>query len=605
MHHFRQSVDFVWGDQQTKRKADGDAKVDEQDGTQPADEVDELSGELEVTPAKKEKLSIDIEIEKMVNSTSLSIEQLEFLMNDENIKKTFYFSVKNTNERLVERVVEKKKELLFERIFEGKQNALLYSVQRKYFQLVRILLRADQVEKEILLSTGSEDDYSDIVNDAFEQLTQTDDLGYNALLHAVNNNDVYLVRQLIKICGGDEDLIKLQVQHGDESWTTPLMIASDKDSIEIVDILMRNWSVHKYQVTKTNKSGENALIIAARFGSARVIEKLLYTLGDLLSEMLSQKDAGGSNALMTAATFGNADAIGLLLQIPKDPSMQVTEKNDTGYTALMVAARYGNAACVRALLHAQKRKFADLQLIDVNKNGDNALIVAAESASLSVIEELLRYGLAREQLSHRDNQGFNALMISKVVKDQACTASILRHCWSSKILIPLFVESFAGLPRAKLDDTELGVVFQKLADAILVTRSVSVNDLAVNYLGDLIELAVEKQIKLTDVVKKFRALLFNSTDDPDKRKLLRDAEKTASSDVFNKYHASWFAKTYGVYFLDEAGKETADGLKKRKEHIASHLSSDSDRAKIERFHARHEPDNSETVQRIEARIAVK
>merc|ERR1712086_1089437 len=114
----------------------------------------------------------------------------------------------------------------------------------------------------------------------------------------------------------------LQKVNGD----TSLMNAVRKNDVDLVKSLLANGN----DVKATNKYGETALMTAAEYGSAKIME-LLLPISDVKAT-----DKYGDTALMYAARYGNEKCVELLI-----PNSNAKTTNNRGNTALDIAKNYG------------------------------------------------------------------------------------------------------------------------------------------------------------------------------------------------------------------------------------------------------------------------
>ena len=148
---------------------------------------------------------------------------------------------------------------------------------------------------------------------------------------------------------------KINCGYGDYDYgDTPLQDAVRKNDLDLVKTLLANGN----DVKATNYEEETALMIAASYSSAKMIELLIP------NSDVKATNNDGNTALMYAARYGNEKSVELLLT-----NSDVKATNNEGYTALMNAARYGNEKSVELLL-------PNSDVTAENKRGETALEIA-------------------------------------------------------------------------------------------------------------------------------------------------------------------------------------------------------------------------------------
>ncbi|XP_042177460.1 kinase D-interacting substrate of 220 kDa B-like isoform X5 [Oncorhynchus tshawytscha] len=215
-----------------------------------------------------------------------------------------------------------------------------------------------------------------------------------------------------------------EVDGRSDNGQTPLMLASEQGSIEIVQELIRRGA----NVNLDDVDCWSALICAAKEGHVEVVKELLES-----SAYIEHRDMGGWTALMWAAYKGRVEVTEVLLENGANPNttgqqysvypiiwaagrghaeiVQVLLENGAkvncsdkyGTTPLIWAARKGNFDCVMHLLENGA---------DVDQEGANsmtALIVAVKGGFPEVVKELLK---RNPNVNMTDKDGNTALMIA-------------------------------------------------------------------------------------------------------------------------------------------------------------------------------------------------
>uniref|UniRef100_A0A4W5NBH0 Kinase D interacting substrate 220 n=1 Tax=Hucho hucho TaxID=62062 RepID=A0A4W5NBH0_9TELE len=214
-----------------------------------------------------------------------------------------------------------------------------------------------------------------------------------------------------------------EVDSRSENGQTPLMVASEQGSLEMVQELLRRGA----NVNLDDVDCWTALISAAKEGHVEVVKELLAN-----NASLEHRDMGGWSALMWASYKGRVEVAQLLLEKGASP-------NITGqYSVFPViwAAGRGHAEIVHLLIkHGAKvncsDKYGTTPLIwaarkghfdsvmhllvngaDVDQEGANsmtALIVAVRGGFNEVVKELLK---RNPNVNMTDKDGNTALMIA-------------------------------------------------------------------------------------------------------------------------------------------------------------------------------------------------
>jgi uncharacterized protein len=209
--------------------------------------------------------------------------------------------------------------------------------------------------------------------------------GSSAIMYAAANNDLELVRALIK-AGAN---VKLANQLGSSAITEAAIIGS----APIVDALLKAGADPNFRTT----DGETPLMAAARSGKVDAA-KLLLAAG---ADINAKESWGGQSALMWAAAQGQPDMVKFLAS--KDANLNDRGKvnqwerkiiqeprpkdmNKGGFTPLHYAAREGCVACVENLLDAH----ADPDSEDPDR--ETPLLLALENMHFDTAAVLVKGG---------------------------------------------------------------------------------------------------------------------------------------------------------------------------------------------------------------------
>src|SRR5262249_5183426 len=175
--------------------------------------------------------------------------------------------------------------------------------------------------------------------------------GTTAIMYAASNNDLDLVRALIK--AGAK--VNLKNQFGTSAMTEAATIGS----AQVIDALLKAGA----DANTKNPEGETALMEVARSGKVEAAT-LLVAAG---ADVNAKETWGGQSAIMWAAAQGQADMIKFLASKGADVNARgmihqwerkvITEPrpkdmNKGGFTPLLYAAREGCVECARNLVAA-------------------------------------------------------------------------------------------------------------------------------------------------------------------------------------------------------------------------------------------------------------
>ncbi|XP_052391226.1 kinase D-interacting substrate of 220 kDa B isoform X2 [Carassius gibelio] len=215
-----------------------------------------------------------------------------------------------------------------------------------------------------------------------------------------------------------------EVDGRSDNGQTPLMLASEQGSLEIVQELIRRGA----NVNLDDVDCWSALISAAKEGHVEVVKELLEN-----SAYIEHRDMGGWTALTWASYKGRVEVAKVLLETGANPN--TTGQQYSVYPVIWAAGR-GHAEIVKLLLeHGGKvncsDKYGTTPLIwaarkghydcvmhllengaDVDQEGANsmtALIVAVKGGYTEVVKELLK---RNPNVNMTDKDGNTALMIA-------------------------------------------------------------------------------------------------------------------------------------------------------------------------------------------------
>lgn len=157
----------------------------------------------------------------------------------------------------------------------------------------------------------------------------------------------------------------------DDGWTA-LMYAAQNGHLEIVRIIVDNFDVDD----SINADGFTALMLAVENNYYMVVDKLLRAGADI--------NAGrGNSAVILASEAGYVDVLNLLFE---SQTVDLNKVGKDGYTALMFAAQNGHIEVVQKLIE----KGADVNVI--GSAGENAIDLAALNRYYEIVDLLYEQG---------------------------------------------------------------------------------------------------------------------------------------------------------------------------------------------------------------------
>ncbi|KAM6954348.1 kinase D-interacting substrate of 220 kDa B isoform 2-T2 [Aplochiton taeniatus] len=240
---------------------------------------------------------------------------------------------------------------------------------------------------------------------------------------AIQNLFSYVEEENMSALKGHLDKFK-EVDGRSDNGQTPLMLASEQGSLEIVQELIRRGA----NVNLDDVDCWSALISAAKEGHEEVVKELLDS-----SAYIEHRDMGGWTALTWSSYKGREEVVQILLENGANPN--TTGQQYSVYPIIWAAGR-GHAEIVKLLLeHGAKvncsDKYGTTPLIwaarkghfdcvmhllengaDVDQEGANsmtALIVAVKGGFTEVVKELLK---RNPNVNMTDKDGNTALMIA-------------------------------------------------------------------------------------------------------------------------------------------------------------------------------------------------
>ncbi|XP_061186224.1 ankyrin-2-like [Saccostrea echinata] len=226
------------------------------------------------------------------------------------------------------------------------------------------------------------------------EITNKNKNGSNILHIACMNSKLEMCKHIIQQY---PDMLK---QMNAEGWNAALCAAKG-GNVEILELL----SEKDVDLTNKNKIGSNILHIACMNSKLEMCKHIIQHYSDMLTQINNDK----WNAASCAAQGGSIE----ILELLAENGVDLTNKNKIGSNILHIA-------CVSSKLEMCKhiiQQYPDM-LKQVNNEGSNAALYAAQGGSVEILELLAEKGV---DLTNKNKIGGNILHI-------ACVSSKLEMC---------------------------------------------------------------------------------------------------------------------------------------------------------------------------------
>lgn len=187
---------------------------------------------------------------------------------------------------------------------------------------------------------------------------------YDDFIRALQIDDIQTLHRLQRL-GFDLNTL-------DENGLPPLLLALRRDSLKAAEFLVEQPG---FNLDAVNANDENALMIAALRGHARLLRQLL--------QQDAEPNKPGWTPLHYAATYPGAASVEMI-ELLLEASAYIDAESPNGTTPLMMAARYGHRDAVLALIDAG----ADVALR--NQQGLSALEFALRADRRDVADLIAR-----------------------------------------------------------------------------------------------------------------------------------------------------------------------------------------------------------------------
>jgi ankyrin repeat protein len=332
---------------------------------------------------------------------------------------------------------------------EGKAQALMLAAKGGHAKAVRVLVKKANVtakDKAQALISAAGNGHLEVVQvlmEAGANLNDVDDLGQTALISAVMEGKLGVVRALIarrnNIVDNDGNIIQYKIDLGmkylgntalmwaakkghkgvvemlveadvsDEDKAQALIYAAENGHLGVVLVLVGAG----VNVNAVDEHGRTGLMRAAERGHLRVVQALIARRNNIVDNDgniiqpkidLNAKGDNGWTALMLAARAGHENAAAVV-QALVGAGVNVNAVDNQNNTALMLAARAGHEEVVKALINAK----ADVNA--VNDYGQTALILAARAGHEKVVQALIDAGARVDIEKMQKSESYNGIRL--------------------------------------------------------------------------------------------------------------------------------------------------------------------------------------------------
>ena len=225
----------------------------------------------------------------------------------------------------------------------------------------------------------------------------------NELLEACRADDFTSVKEISRMPGVD-------VNASDEYGNTPLLIAVQRFSLDLVDELLnlqKSDGSFAVNVNQSNLDGTTPLLAACQNSDRLMVDRLVKVAG--IGVNLADKD--GNTPLLIAVQRRNLDLIDALLSLQKSDgsfAVNVNQSNLDGTTPLLAACQDRNFLMVDRLL-----KVAGIDVNLADKDGNTPLLVACRPDGMYLNFLIIAALLKNEASNKANNQGETPLELTR------------------------------------------------------------------------------------------------------------------------------------------------------------------------------------------------
>jgi len=239
-------------------------------------------------------------------------------------------------------------------------------------------------EEEILLDNmfgavtlGDADQVETMIKDGKVDYYRHNDTGETALTQAIQNEDISMVRLLVK-----EAIINLKNEDGE----TPLTLSMKKGNPDIIRLVMK-----RAKASLKNGAGEAPLLLALELNDLHLLQQLIKNGADV------NRLSNGITPLSQAVVLNNYRAVGYLIR----NGAIINQPNDNGDIPLYLAIENEYDIITGILIQKSEDAFSDVNWM--NRIGDPLLNIAAASGNVEIIRMLIEAGASVNEIDHEEN----------------------------------------------------------------------------------------------------------------------------------------------------------------------------------------------------------
>lgn len=192
-----------------------------------------------------------------------------------------------------------------------------------------------------------------------------------------------------------------------------------ENNMPVLDKLLRT-PLGLWMTTQLDRAGNSPLLVALGFEKVEAAEKLLKLSSANDQAMMVTKD--GLNPLIVAIKIRALDIIKSLLALPSRNQQATVQTNPTGYNALMQAAVSDQMEVIEMLLQLAS---ADEQLLATTKTGKSVVGIAIEKNRTDMVDKLLAHASAPRQIAITKLGDLSSVLIYALLYEKRWIAELL------------------------------------------------------------------------------------------------------------------------------------------------------------------------------------